>query len=202
MEVVCADKTKMVVLGKISAISIDDTLSCSINFVRTIYATHRRKRKGDPMSVWAAIGIVCLAGAIGGLINSFTSTDSPRTPTTEAGVFLPGFISHVFLGAAAAGLSWALYGPAGQATVAVIGSPSAQGAQNQTFSLTLAALAGAVLVGIGGANWIANEVNKRATTAAAKKIIDSKKGATPDQREKFNNMLATPVEALAFAKAI
>jgi len=154
------------------------------------------------MSIWAVIGIVCLAGAIGGLINSFTSNDGPNIPTSEDGVFLPGFISHVFLGAVAAGLSWALYGPAGQATIAVIGSPPAQGAQNQAYSLTLAALAGAVLVGIGGANWIANEVNKRATTAAAQKIIAGKQAATPEQRETFKSMLASPVQALEFAKGI
>ncbi len=77
------------------------------------------------MSIWAVLGIVCLAGAIGGLINSYTSDDSLRLPMREAGVFLPGFIIHVFLGAAAAGLSWALYGPASQVTIAVIGSPQA-----------------------------------------------------------------------------
>lgn len=153
------------------------------------------------MSIWVVLGIVCLAGALGGLINSYTSDAGPRIPTREAGVFLPGFISHVFLGAVAAGLSWALYGPAGQATIAVIGSQPALAAQAQTYSLTLAALAGTVLVGIGGANWIANEVNKRATTAAAQKIIESKP-ATAEQREKFDSMLASPIEALAFAKSI
>ncbi|GAC1404154.1 MAG: hypothetical protein NVSMB49_22430 [Ktedonobacteraceae bacterium] len=152
------------------------------------------------MSIWVVIGIVCLAGAIGGLVNSFSSDDGPKIPTNEAGIFLPGFISHVFLGAVAAGLSWALYGPASQATVAVIGSPPAQAAP--TYSLTLAALAGAVFVGIGGANWIANEVNKRATIAAAQKIMVGKQTATPEQRETFKSMLASPVDALAFAKGI
>ncbi len=169
--------------------------------MRTIFSKYRRKRKGDPMSIWAVLGIVCLAGAIGGLINNFTSDPSPTKPTSEAGVFLPGFISHVFLGAVAAGLSWALYGPANQATVAVIGSPAPQAAQNQTYSLTLAALAGAVLVGIGGANWIANEVNTRAATTAAKKIMNEK-STTSDQQEKFNDLLASPVQALAYAKSI
>lgn len=152
------------------------------------------------MSIWGVLGIVCLAGAVGGLVNSFTSNDGPKKPRIEAGIVLPGFISHIFLGAVAAGLSWALYGPANQATIAVIGSPPAQAAQ--TYSLTLAALAGAVIVGMGGANWIANEVNKRTTTAAARKTIASKPKTTPEQLKTFKNMLASPVEALAFAKAI
>jgi hypothetical protein len=65
-----------------------------------------------------------------------------------------GFGQHVLLGAAAAFISWGLYGPFTEYILIPLD-------QKTTVTLTLSALVGAFLVGIGGSRVITSEVEKR-----------------------------------------
>ena len=97
-------------------------------------------------------GVVCLAGALGGLLNALgVGTKAGEMaivlPHTErpagdrnARAWDPGFIRPMIVGALAAVASWGLYGPI--AGVKVGGAPP---------DLTWAAVVGAVLVGVAGA---------------------------------------------------
>src|SRR5262245_59225281 len=94
-------------------------------------------------SIWVALAIVCGAGAVGGVVNALMSDNGfimPRKEPTEGGYIVrPGFLSNLVIGAVAAGVSWGLYGPV------------SAGKLSDLISLTLSALVGAVLVGVGGA---------------------------------------------------
>lgn len=123
------------------------------------------------MNIWLIIGIVCIAGGVGGIVNAILSDNGFVIPKKDkiAGVYRPGYIGNIFTGAVAAGISWGLYGPF--SSVAIVGT--SPGTSVQELSLTLAGLVGAVLVGIGGAKWLTNEQDKivlklAASNAAAK----------------------------------
>jgi len=103
---------------------------------------------------------IAVAGAIGGLLNAIQADGGlrwPRHDTTadRQRIWLPGWLGNCVVGLFAAEVSWALYGPA--ATFPVIGSS----AQVPPITITLAALGGAALVGVGGARWLSNEVDKK-----------------------------------------
>jgi hypothetical protein len=117
-------------------------------------------------SIWEIAGIVAAAGGVGGVVAALLSEDKGFVlPTrvnktadgTSAGVIRPGFIGLVLIGAVAATVSWALYGPA--ADVALVTTASTTTSVGAT-SLTLAAIGGAVLIGVGGSKWISGQVDK------------------------------------------
>jgi hypothetical protein len=103
--------------------------------------------------------IVIGSGAFGGLINSLLSDRDgiwlgAKDPAT--GIYKLGILGNIFLGIAAAFLTWALYGSAN----AIIVWSSAGVAQTDV-SLSLSAIAGAIMAGIGGAKVITSEVDKK-----------------------------------------
>ena len=62
--------------------------------------------------------------------------------------------------------------------------------------MTLSALVGAVLVGVAGARWLTNEVDKNLLKAAASEAAASP--ADPDKSKQI--AMATPAEALRIAR--
>jgi hypothetical protein len=158
------------------------------------------------MSVFGLLAVVAGAGGVGGVVAALLSDDKgfwyPQKVKEATGViFRPGFLGLILVGAAAAALSFALYGPLASETV--VGGPESVDdaiAQDdgEDFGLTLAALGGAFLVGMGGSKWLSSQVDSKllkdaASTAAAKD------GAEEDAAEIAN---ATPTQALRLAKAM
>jgi len=79
-------------------------------------------------------------------------------PQIHTGIWCPGFVANVLVGAFAAFASWSFYGSGAGVEVA---ARVADGAERAIISLTFSALAGAFLVGVAGAKWITNEVDKK-----------------------------------------
>ena len=144
------------------------------------------------MSIWSILGIVFAAGAIGGFVNALLTDNGFIRPFSEpAGnttILRPGVIGNVLVGAVAATISWGLYGPFANIMVA----PLAQAAQP---NLTLAALVGAVLVGVSGARWLTNEVDKKLLKATASAAVSAQ--AEPEAPVKI--MTSSPAQALQYA---
>lgn len=137
---------------------------------------------------------VFLAGAVGGLVNALMSDNGFVLPQYEkldaAKILRPGVIGNALIGAVAAVVSWALYGPVGQ--LPVLGATAH--ADSADITLTYAALAGAILVGIGGARWLSDQVDKNLLRAAA-----GTAAAQPADAAKGKQLLAaalTPVQVL------
>jgi hypothetical protein len=127
------------------------------------------------MSVWSCLTLIAFAGAIGGLINTVMAEGRFRLPTYEAGILCPGFLGNAVIGAFASVISWALYGAGAGIDLARIGA-----SERQVVSLTVGALAGAALVGVGGARWLSNEVDSKLLRASVN--ISAEKTMTPEQR--------------------
>jgi len=149
-------------------------------------------------SVWTILLLVCVAGAVGGIINATTSDDGFIVPGFKEGddgekVFLPGFVGNAFVGAVAAGVSWGLYGPF--AAYPIIG---AQPPEPPEPSITIAAFFGAVLIGIGGAKWLTDEVDKRVLQRAAAEAA----GRQPDSGKALEMETAKPMRALELAREL
>jgi hypothetical protein len=152
------------------------------------------------MTVWALLLVVCMAGGLGGVVNALLTENGfvlPRAIQVENGVAVvrPGFLGNILIGAIAAGISWGLYGPLGGYWV--VGTEAAL-RQNrpEALALSLSSLAGAVLVGIGGARWLTNEVDKSLLRAAAAKAASAPPSAAASQRIS----LASPAQALEIAR--
>ncbi|HSQ25755.1 MAG TPA: hypothetical protein VLM80_01400 [Anaerolineales bacterium] len=121
------------------------------------------------MSVlWLSL-IVFILGCLGGIVNALNSDNGFMLPKTvvsgEVKIWKPGFLVNLLVGGTAAFISWGLYGPLSSAFI-LSTSPAEPFPEAQT-GLTLAAVAGAILVGMGGARWLTNEVDKKLLQAAA-----------------------------------
>lgn len=148
------------------------------------------------MDMLTLLGAVFLAGAVGGVVNALISDNgfvAPRyVESDESRILRPGFLGNVLIGGVSACVSWGLYGPLG--AVSIIGGPADAGA-GTAVGVTLAALVGAVLVGVGGARWLTNEVDKRLLKAAA-----AEAASRPASAETATRILASsPAHALKVA---
>jgi hypothetical protein len=142
------------------------------------------------MGVWIALVLVFIAGLVGGLINALISDNGFAMPTCVTqngiGIWRPGYIGNMLIGGVAAAISWGLYGPAGAVSLvplipgssaaANVGGESGVAKPPMVF-LTMAGLVGGVLVGVGGARWLSNEVDKSLLRAAASEAALSGKNA-------------------------
>jgi hypothetical protein len=152
------------------------------------------------MSLWVMLLIICASGFVGGVVNALISDNGfllARSQEVAPGqtIVRPGFLGTAFIGAIAAGVSWGLYGPfAGYAFALAPNDPTS----TQPTGLTLASLAGAVLVGVAGARWLTNEVDKSLLRAAAS--VAAAKQASADQAAQM--AMASPASALELAKAM
>jgi hypothetical protein len=154
------------------------------------------------MSLWTLLLIICACGAIGGVVNALLTDNGFMGPRVEdvgggAKVIRPGFLGNIFIGAIAASLSWGLYGPMASFFIAGTGEALKQNPVG-AFGLTLSSLVGAVLVGIGGARWLTNEVDKDLLQAAASQAAAGEESPEASQRI----ALATPAQALFIAKSL
>jgi hypothetical protein len=135
------------------------------------------------MDLWAVIGLIAVAGALGGVGNAVSTDNSfalPR-PLKDGKVTIAwqaGVVGNIIISVIAALISWGLYGPSG--AFLVVGAPPV-GSTPTPVTLTVATLATAVLIGYGGARWLTNEVDKKilkATASAAASGDASKEKAT------------------------
>lgn len=106
------------------------------------------------MNPWFCALLISIAGALGGVVNALITSNGFILPRREKSILVPGFLSNVLIGAFAAFASWAFYGSGAGVDLAVSSGQSVE-------SFRFPALAGAFLVGVGGARWLSNEVDKQ-----------------------------------------
>jgi hypothetical protein len=120
------------------------------------------------MNPWTCATLICLAGGVGGVINALLTDNGFVLPSRVAGIWCPGFLTNILIGSFSAFASWSFYGSGASVDIA-------QFSERAQISLRFSALAGAFLVGVAGARWITNEVDKRllkeSVREAAKKTI-------------------------------
>ena len=149
-----------------------------------------------PMTMLVPIGVIMLSGAVGGIVNALVSDNGFIKPSEESAgevtIIRPGFAGNVLLGAVAAFVSWGLYGAF--ANTALFGT--ATGIGTEEISVSISSIAGALLVGIGGARWLTNEVDKKLLRTAATAAAASK--ANFEESRKI--AIGTPAQAFNIAK--
>jgi len=102
------------------------------------------------------------------VVNALLTDNGFALPRKESGVWCPGAISNILIGAFAAFSSWAFYGTGAEFDFT--------GKSLQTvISLKFSVLAGAFLVGVAGAKWITNEVDKRLLKESVKVAASSER---------------------------
>lgn len=113
------------------------------------------------MVAWQAILVLAVFGAIGGLTNAFNG-DGLHLPEAVDGVWVPGFVGTVFVGAIAAAAAWAA---------------ARSDAVTADVVLQLKDFAYAIVVGFSGGKWLSAETDKRllhrAVAVAAAKSADA-----------------------------
>jgi Zn-dependent protease len=120
------------------------------------------------MNPWVCALLITLAGSFGGVVNALLSDNGFALPRRVSGVWCAGAVSNILVGAFAAFSSWAFYGSGASVELA-------DNSARTAISLRFSALAGAFMVGVAGAKWITNEVDKRllkeSAMIATKKIL-------------------------------
>jgi hypothetical protein len=162
--------------------------------------------------MWKILMVVTGAGAAGGILNALVSGAGFILPhlavVAGSNVLAPGFIGNVLAGAVAALLSFGLYGPF--STMSILGaSQSPPSGSVVSPQLTLAALAGAVLVGFSGGRWITAESDRQlnhgtavATSQLAETLAASKMGATAPGTQASSTPPVTHQEVQSLALAV
>lgn len=137
-----------------------------------------------------------LSGAVGGIVNALVSDNGFVKPseecTGEVTIIRPGFAGNILLGSVAAFISWGLYGAFSDAVL----FGTATGLGTEEISVSISSIAGALLIGIGGARWLTNEVDKKLLRTAATAAAASKASFEDSQRI----AVATPAQAFNIAK--
>lgn len=110
-------------------------------------------------SFFLAAGAIILIGAIGGLINALIGDDKgfvipKKVPVGEKVILRPGILGNVLVSSFSAFISWGLYGPLSD--LDIISDPD-----QLAVTLTVGNLAAAGLVGVAGARWLTNEIDKK-----------------------------------------
>jgi hypothetical protein len=140
---------------------------------------------------WICAGLISASGAVGGVVNALLTDNGFILPTRVKEIWCPGFISNVMIGTFSAFASWSFYGSGAGLDISGAG-------QRTAISLTFSALAGAFMVGVAGARWITNEVDKRLLGESVK--VAARKEMSQVDCERLMNvppkqMLETLIEA-------
>jgi hypothetical protein len=135
------------------------------------------------MEIGWMIAIVIFSGALGGFINVFVGDSGLHLPREENGIFQPGFLGTVLVGALAALGSWGA-----AKTIMLFGTSVAT-------NFSTGDIANALMVGFGGAKWFKSETEKDVLQKTA--AIAAGKQANPNSAATIAS--ATPNEALAAA---
>lgn len=148
--------------------------------------------------IWIIFGIIFLGGAIGGVINALMTDNGFILPkyedASENKIWRPGVVGNVLTGGVGAIISWGLYGPF-QTFVILSDQPDIK---QGPLSLTVATFVGVILVGVAGAKWLSNEVDKKLLKAAASAAATGK--SSTDAPAKM--MIATPANSLKIAQEL
>jgi hypothetical protein len=155
---------------------------------------------------------IAAAGAAGGLLNAGLSGAGlmlPEVVTLPGGpAVLPGFLGNIFVGAVAALISFGLYGPLAGITLLRASSPGGQQPGSAPTpapapiptQLTLAALAGALLVGFSGGRWVTAEADRQLNRATAELTADAaEKALRPAEPRPPQAEVASPKPQLSGA---
>ncbi len=147
------------------------------------------------MFLWKYMAIIFAFGAVGGVVNALLTDNGFILPKKEqqdnTQIIRPGFLVNIFIGGIAALVSWGLYGPF--AEVFIIGGTN--DLNIGTTGLSLSSVVGGVLVGVGGARWLTNEVDKKLLRAAASRAASGQ----PSDQKAIRISAAPPAEALNIA---
>jgi hypothetical protein len=145
--------------------------------------------------------VIFAAGAVGGIVNALMTDNGFLMPRQESvrdtTIYRPGFLGNLIIGGVGALVSWGLYGPlsAYQLFSTSVGLDATNWG---TGGVSLASLVGAILIGVSGARWLTNEVDKTLLRAAAAEAANAK--ASPNASQQI--MMAPPAQALNIAKTI
>src|SRR5437762_197916 len=142
-----------------------------------------------------ALGTIFGAGALGGLVNALMADKIKLMPGSETvgdtHYYYPGLIGNLVVSGVAAVVSWGLYGPFASANI--VGPTT-----DQSLSVTYAAFVGAILVGMAGARWLSNEVDKTMLRTAAS--LAASKGGSADVATQLRSV--SPAEAVRLTQAM
>lgn len=149
--------------------------------------------------MWELFVVIVGAGIAGGVVNALISDNGfilpKREEKTDTGILRPGVLGNMLVGGFAAFISWGLYGPV--AALYIVGGPKPEvESLAPEPGITLATLAGAMLVGVAGARWITNEIDKLLLRAAASEAASRQ----ADDKLSAKLAVATPAQALRLAK--
>jgi hypothetical protein len=152
-------------------------------------------------SMWIMLLLVAVGGALGGVVNALTTDNGfllPRKEPASDGTMIwrPGYLGNTLIGAVAAIVSWSLYGPLSAYFIAGTKEAIAANSSPEKVGLSLASLAGTVLVGVGGARWLSSEVDKNLLRAAAAQAASKQSSIEVAQQIS----LASPAQALNLAR--
>ena len=112
-------------------------------------------------------GLVCIVGAIGGLINCAITGEFvlPQMDSSRR-AWRPGWIGNVFIGAVAAAVVWAMYGPLASYDLA---AP----VDSKPLTLTLSQLLVSVIIGLGGGNILTQLAQRQADQLVKENLLAS-----------------------------
>ncbi len=158
------------------------------------------------MKLFEMFAWIVIAGIVGGAGNALMTDNGfimwkSETAADGSMIWRPGFLGNMFIGGIAALVSWGLYGPLSSYLLVHVAAPAPSPSPSgpvADIGLSVASLVGALLVGVGGARWLSNEVDKKLLRAAAVSAAGSDKSDSASTKIAS----ATPADALNFAKSM
>ena len=155
------------------------------------------------MTFWSLLGIILVAGAIGGILYSLISDKGFQLPgivkKSGTSILVLGFIGDIIIGAITAGISWAFYVPLSQVTLET----------TATIGTIFATVLGGVFTGLAGSGWFSNTAGRtvvRVETLGIAKAPPSMEEAAksstmapPSEAEKMGKEVDTDMEGTTLA---